>query len=537
MGKHVAGSVSFLSNIMYWKDSGYFDTASQEKWLLHTWSLSVEWQFYITYPVALIAIRKILSLKSIKIAVLLSTLLGFILCIFTTYKSPSAAYYLLPARAWEMMIGGVAYLYPFKLQIRAKRLLEYTGLALIVASYFLVSEKTPWPGYIAILPVLGSFFIIQAQNNNSIITSNGILQKLGAWSYSIYLWHWPMVVGIYYYSLSRSFIYLGLCLSVLLGFLSYNFIEKIKFKNNLESFSSYLRWKTLYIFLILCIAGIVVLKENGFITLAPANYQYLLNNAMASPYRDRCHISNYEDPSKACEYFGENISWATLGDSHSTELAYALAQKLHHNGIGLKHFSFSGCVPSFKEDKEFSKCSNWYNEAVSYILNNNSIQNVVLNHRFISILFGGDEESYPFNKSLKRTLVTSEVIRVTKRLDEVILKFAQSKEDVYVFYPIPELPKDISQLIHLAHRNGTSLLNVLGSDLKWYEKRNEYFISHFNNAKYPSNVHLLDPRDAFCTQTDCFAVKDGVPLYFDDDHPSVLGATKLVELIKKSEER
>ena len=202
LGKHVASSIGFLSNIVYWSESGYFTAASHGKWLLHTWSLSVEWQFYVMYPLVLIALRKFMSVKTIKKTVLLATVLGFIFCVIFTYKWPSPAYYLLPTRAWEMMVGGVAYLYPFTLQDKRKKLVEWSGIILVLSSYVLFTKDNPWPGYLAILPVLGSFLIIQAQRNDSLITGNVICQKLGAWSYSIYLWHWPLVVVIYYFSLS-----------------------------------------------------------------------------------------------------------------------------------------------------------------------------------------------------------------------------------------------------------------------------------------------------------------------------------------------
>ena len=121
LGKHVAGSMAFLSNVFYWMEAGYFDAASHEKWLLHTWSLSAEWQFYILYPLILVVLRKFMSAKKVKIAVLLITILCFIFSVIATYKWPSFSYYLLPTRAWEMLIGGIAYLYPFKLKENRKK--------------------------------------------------------------------------------------------------------------------------------------------------------------------------------------------------------------------------------------------------------------------------------------------------------------------------------------------------------------------------------------------------------------------------------
>lgn len=531
LGKHALSSVTFLSNFVFWTEAGYFDAASQEKWLLHTWSLSVEWQFYLIYPLILVAAKQYFTLKIIKLTVLIGSIVSFILAVIATYKSPDAAYFLLPTRAWEMLVGGVAYLYPFELNQneRNKKLLERLGVILILGTYLLMSEESPWPGYLAIFPVLGAFFIIQAQRNDSIITSNQVFQKLGTWSYSIYLWHWPLVVAIYYFSLNEQFIYVGIALSVLLGFLSYKYIEKIKFKPNFDNIFSYLKCKPIYMVLIVGACGMVVYKEDGFIAFTSTEYQYLIVNANPSPLRSKCHIEEYQKSANACEYFKEKIVWATFGDSHATEIAYALAEKLKLDDIGLKHFSFSGCKPSYKESENFSKCAKWYNETVQYLVENTDIKNVVFNHRFTMQLLGGNGFGYPQHANFE---ITEEVSRMTENMDELILLLASKKNNIYIFYPVPELPSNINQLIDQSFRHKDSLLEVLGTDLAWYQERNKYIINHFENANYPENVHLLKPQDVYCDKQTCYAVKDGIPLYFDDNHPSLMGAAKLVELIK-----
>jgi peptidoglycan/LPS O-acetylase OafA/YrhL len=528
LAKHAGSSIGFISNITYWRESGYFDASSHEKWLLHTWSLSAEWQFYIIYPLVLVAMRKFMLVKRMKATLLVGTVLGFIFCVIATYKSPNASYYLLPARAWEMMIGGIAFLYPFTLTERGKKLLEWFGLTLIIASYFLISQDNPWPGYLAFFPVIGTFLIIQAQRNESFITNNIFSQKIGGWSYSIYLWHWPLVVVIYYFSLNVMFTYLGIVLSVLLGYLSNRYIEKIKYRNDFGNLFAYLKCKPMYMSLFIFTAASVTFIQNGFLNLAPPEYAYLIKGAQPSPYRNKCHITQYQIPAESCEYFGSNVTWATFGDSHSTEIAYALAEKLRTKDIGLKHFSFSGCTPSYLEDDEFSKCSKWYNETVNYILNDNKIRNVLLNHRFTERVLGGDTKSYP---KISSTNITDEILRITKRIDNLIIELASNKDNVYVFYPIPELQRNINKLIDFSYLENSGLTDIYGTDLSWYSERNKYFIHHFDNAKYPKNVYLLRSQDVFCDENKCFAVRDGVPLYFDDNHPSILGAAKLVNLI------
>lgn len=528
LGKHVGSSMFFLSNIVYWNEAGYFDAASHEKWLLHTWSLSAEWQFYIIYPLIIISIRKFMTLYAMKATILIGTLLGFIFCVIATYKWTDGAYYLLPARAWEMMIGGVAYLYPFKLTENKKRIFEYVGLSLIALAYIFISKENSWPGYLSFIPVFGAFLLIQSQRNNSIVTGNVIFQYLGKWSYSIYLWHWPIAVAIYYFSLNEDFIYLGILLSIALGFLSNKYIESIKFSVHFNKGTQFLKCKPIGLVVLTGMHGGVVFVNNGFSNLAPYEYKGLINNAIPSPYREKCHIGNYQDPSLSCEYFGKNISWVTFGDSHTVEIAYALAEKLKHKDIGLKHFSFSACKPSYKDDG-FSICSRWYNETVEYIISNDNIKNVVFNHRFTAGIFGGTANNYPDESEIT---VSNEAISVVKKLDELILLLASKKNNVYIFYPIPELPRPINQLIAKKIRSGHSLDNIIGTNVEWYNERNKYITEHFNQSKYPKNVHFLNSKNVFCDDNYCYAVRDGIPLYFDDNHPSVLGANKLVELIK-----
>ena len=172
LSKHLASSIGFVSNVVYWRESGYFDATSYEKWLLHTWSLSVEWQFYILYPVVLIILKEFLSLENLKRIIILGTVLSFGLSVIATMKWPNPAYYLLPTRAWEMMIGGIAFLYPWNLSKNKKKLTEITGFLLILASYIFVSSAIPWPGYFAIFPVLGAYLVIISNQQSSIITNN-----------------------------------------------------------------------------------------------------------------------------------------------------------------------------------------------------------------------------------------------------------------------------------------------------------------------------------------------------------------------------
>tara|TARA_R110002012_G_scaffold138681_1_gene295518 strand:+ start:2206 stop:4098 length:1893 start_codon:yes stop_codon:yes gene_type:complete len=529
LGLHAASSLSFVSNINYWAEAGYFDAESRQKWLLHTWSLSVEWQFYLIYPIFLVFLKKLMNIHSMKKVILLSTFFCLLLSVILTYHQPSFSYYILVSRAWEMMFGGFAFFYPLRLSEKNKKITEVFGLSLIFSSYFLFSEEYLWPGVYAIFPVVGALLVLLAERDDSLITSNYISQKIGSWSYSIYLWHWPIVVAIYYFLLSEAFIYMGILLSILLGFVSYKFIEKIKFKTKYSSIMDYLKCKPIYIAGVTALLGIIVFQFNGFVQSAPPAYSELISKINPSPLRDSCHINSYRPPKDSCEYFEDkHITWAVIGDSHSTEIAYALAEKVDAYGQGIKHFSFSGCKTSFGKPEGFSPCTRWYNESVDYILSTDSIENVVIIHRYTKQIVGGDAYEYPGFTNLDNH--TSH-LELTKNLDALINTFSKNKKNVYVYYPIPELHRSITQLIGRQLKKDVNFSEVKGTSYDWYKERNSFIISHFDNSTYPKNVNLLRSQDVFCDSEYCLAVKDGLPLYFDHNHPSMLGAKELVDLI------
>ncbi len=123
LGQQIEKGSLFTSNLLFAKGGGYFDTAEHTKWLLHTWSLSVEWQFYIFFPIVIIILKKYLSFKNIKHVIITLFLISFIYCIYATYKDSKTAYFLLTSRAWEMLLGGVAFLYPWSLKKKILKLL------------------------------------------------------------------------------------------------------------------------------------------------------------------------------------------------------------------------------------------------------------------------------------------------------------------------------------------------------------------------------------------------------------------------------
>ena len=189
-GKHGLESLIFISNITFWRESGYFEAVSSGKLFLHTWSLSVEWQFYLIYPIVLLLISKVMPLRYVKYVLLFGFMLSYLICIFGAYKYQSANFYLLPSRAWEMLLGALAFVFSFKFKDDATA--SFLGIILILLSMFFIDASIVWPSWYSMVPALGAFLVIWSDVDWRFYGYR-IFQYLGLMSYSIYLWHWPFL--------------------------------------------------------------------------------------------------------------------------------------------------------------------------------------------------------------------------------------------------------------------------------------------------------------------------------------------------------
>lgn len=533
LSQHIKSSAGFFSNITYMNEAGYFDSASHDKWLLHTWSLSVEWQFYIIYPVILITSSRLLSLTSLPKTTIVLAALSFILCIIASVHWPASSFFSLSTRAWEMLLGGIIYFYPIKLNKKGRLITELLGIVLIVTSYILLNGEDTWPGTLTLFPVLGAGLIILANNNNSVISQNSFIQRIGTYSYSIYLWHWPIYVALNHFQYNDIIhSILGIIFSLILGAISYHLIEKkLVFNSKKLPLSKALFHPTvIFTFSSIALASLI-LHHHGLPDRFNPKLQSSFSQISPSPLREQCHSrkKNYIPPNEACTYFKEDIKWAVLGDSHTIEIAYALANAVKENDQGIKHYSFSGCIPSYKQDKNFSRCVSWTNDAVTDIINNNSIENIVINYRYSRALFGDIDKYYPElgdekNETNRKMMMQS--------LKMMINDLANSKKQVYIFLPIPELSERIPKLLSNAYSYGlTHFGNIKGTSHDYYLRRNDYILDFFDTEVFSENVMIVRTADLFCDTQTCFAMLKGVPLYFDDDHPSIKGAELLIQPI------
>jgi peptidoglycan/LPS O-acetylase OafA/YrhL len=230
LAKHAGASLLFFSNQVYWKESGYFDADAHEKWLLHTWSLSVEWQFYLLYPLLIVAVHRLFRRPGGVAGALWAVFLASLAwSAWLAFANPSKAFFLLPTRAWEMLAGGLIYVHQDACNrlARARGWLEPAGLAAILAASLLLTADTPWPGLAALLPVGGAMLVILDSGGRTRLLGGGAIQGIGRWSYSIYLWHWPVVVWLYQSQSGQDGVWIaaGMAASILLGWLSFRLVE------------------------------------------------------------------------------------------------------------------------------------------------------------------------------------------------------------------------------------------------------------------------------------------------------------------------
>lgn len=201
LGRSILASIVFISNILFYTSSGYFDQKMQVNPVLHTWSLSVEEQFYILFPLLLLAMRRLSAIK--KSGVLLALLLASLAyAAYRVQREPSAAFYLVQFRAWELLIGSVLALGAIP-QIADRRLAELVGIGGLISialSVVLMSKSTLFPGLAALAPCMGAAAIIYAGSGVSTgisrLLSTAPLRFTGWISYSLYLWHWPIFVFV-----------------------------------------------------------------------------------------------------------------------------------------------------------------------------------------------------------------------------------------------------------------------------------------------------------------------------------------------------
>ena len=392
LSKHVLGGATFSSNIMLWKESGYFDNISDTKPLLHLWSLGVEEQFYLGLPVLMFLTTKVASLRARSLLIAAPALASFCYCIYVSGVDATTAFYSPLSRVWELLAGSLLASISSQSKTKLPKFFSrspYLGINLIFAGVFFVDLGEVSSGYWALLPVVGAVLLISDSSNNLVknVLSSKMFVGLGLISYPLYLWHWPVLsflrilegrtppVGL------RA---LALVLSFVLAIVTYRCIE-IPLKRHAKK-------RALLPFLVfgmaICIACSALVYANDGIRSRPIEHQavkydgdigheafhnYIANNfypcTPAWVYKSaliwdgavRCNQSKKDTP----------IDTILLGDSHAEHLFIGLAESLPNHNVG---FYIRG-VPPIRDNSEFQPL---YDE----VLRNSNIRYVIVSARW-----------------------------------------------------------------------------------------------------------------------------------------------------------
>jgi peptidoglycan/LPS O-acetylase OafA/YrhL len=532
LAKHVAGGAAFVSNFLLYHESGYFDNTSETKPMLHLWSLAIEEQFYIFWPLLLAFVWK-RKWSFLRITAVIGVL-SFAANIFLIQKNPVAAFYWPISRFWELMVGGLlAYtaLHKPVLIRRYKNLQSTVGFILLLAGAVLINNEKAFPGWWALLPTLASFFIISAGPEgwfNKHVLSTRIFVWFGLISYPLYLWHWLLLsfIRVIEGSLAEGRIIrvIAVVVAIVLSWLTCRFVEKpIRRKG---SYRAALALAAAMVLMATAAMGIV--HFHGIEDRA-ATRNSTFNAAIAEQFSGP--VWQYTNNDYCLRRFplkeSQEFKWwfcmlqkdrpptmILLGNSYANELYPGLASRpeLARQVV----LSIGTCDPGHVESTSNTgpeRDSPCYGDRGA--LQEEFIDKIIVNNRSIHFAILDGLRSKPD---------ADYIHRLKERID-----FLESQGvQVFVFYPHLVVDFDMrecfSRPLFPATRSCTLPLS-LRKDLNAHFKALVDSI-HASNPK----VLFFDQNDLFCNERDCSLIRDGLPLYRDEyHHISEFGSIRVAE--------
>jgi peptidoglycan/LPS O-acetylase OafA/YrhL len=353
VARNGSSSLLFVSNFIYAFTGSYFGNSADNNVFLHTWSLSVEWQFYLLLPLALLFVNRYLKNDQKKYfnLCLIAIVVIFAGALVVTRYRPNMSFYLLPTRSWEMLAGGLAFLTQTNLSTRRRKVLSITGFVILLIGMVFLHKDMKWPGLYTLTPVAATYLIIVCNVNDFKILKAGIIQFFGKISYSLYLWHWPVfVIGNYLGAPSTPlYAFLGILLSIGLGYLSYRYIESFEISKNRYIVATTGGFAALALVAAIFYVNPVVFKND---TVLIANYEAINNAAHNKQFEvDSCFIRSVStgmdtyNKSKCLPFHKGKKNILLLGDSHAAQFYQALRKHFTPKGVNLGHASASSCLP------------------------------------------------------------------------------------------------------------------------------------------------------------------------------------------------
>ena len=542
LGTHITSAVLFISNHRFLGEAGYFDIASNEKWLLHTWSLSVEWQFYMLLPIVMMVVWQFLGKQAVKVTLVTMGVLSFLLAVYKVSYSPDNAFYLLPYRAWEMLAGGWVWWATRHRQVsfRAALTLQALGFIALIYSITFFDTHIPWPGIFALAPVVGTMFIIAAQQQNSVFTNSLLAQKIGARSYSIYLWHWPAVVFINYASQqdNLTWIILGIVFSLLMGDLSYRYIE-IVFNRRINKHEVKKQVQVLialFVVVELLAIGTRHLHVEGRL---PESVELASNETFnRNPRLEECLLSSGRDITTAgCIHGYGPLAAVLVGDSHANAVVSSIVEATHGDG-SVQEFSYNSCptLLGLHSKMAGSECAAFNERLIDKLATPSKVPIIVVAritgsifgynevhqyHNIPTIYFGND-----IQQKASAVLADYEAQQI-----KTLCKLSESRP-VYLMRPLPEMVVDVPNTLYRSQMfSGTQSDYSISIDD--YHLRHDAIWQAQDKAVASCGVTILNPLPYLCHDAKCWGSENGRPFYYDSNHLSEFGNKRLVPMFEQ----
>jgi len=517
----------FGSNVLFWRETGYFNIAAEEKPLLHTWSLAVEEQYYVLFPIFLFLAWRYGKNRVFWMIVVMASI-SLLLSEWGWRNKATANFYLAPSRAWELFSGSIAAFIVQRKGVQKNNPLAMLGLAAIVFSIFAYDESTPFPSFYALVPVLGVVLLVLYANKDTLagkVLSTKAFVGVGLISYSAYLWHQPLFAFARIEIVSQPSELLMIFLSVLAIFLAYGswrYVEKpFRNKENIARRSIFLGSIIGVIFFVS--VGYYGHKQNGF------------------------SINNRNDVSIEIDTLTQNLMPIyVIGDSHGQHLMHGLSAL---SSEAVTNMTSGGCIPFRDVDRydsrfEVGACARTINKNLDSLSKIAKPSVVILSSMGPVYLDGTpfNGKDYARVTGLGVELVSDKTIVNHYDVFEIGMRTTlaelalNSNLEVVFAVDIPELgidlgcqyvPKKISLLgFHLYDAvKEISIESCAVSRVAYDERTERYKALVFRVLQDYPNVHLFDPTPHFCDEERCFGALDKFGfLYRDIDHLSSSGS-------------
>ena len=526
---------TFTSNILFWRETGYFNAASELKPLLHTWSLAVEEQFYIFFPVLLLVLWRFSSRIVLYIIVALSVTSLF-LSHWGSIAAPSATFYLIPTRAWELGAGSICAFLLKNRQPYKNNALSGLGLILILGSIFLYDSNTPFPSLWALVPVGGTALIILFAQSTT-LTANLLSIRpivfIGLISFSAYLWHQPLFAFAHMQSLSApptSTMYLLIALSFGLAVFSWRYIEQ-PFRGRENSFRITRRQvfglsiSAMALFSAIGLAGHLTGGAPFRQTPSGVAWQDLdldrrlaLNPGLGLQCIEGNSFQNVvTNPNCRTGDTPRVLLW---GDSYAMHLAGALQASDLSEKHAFIQLALSQCSPILNRGINGSivtaqECIDFNDQVAAYLKESDNIKFVIMSSPY------GCFERATFDRAGQRRDTIDEDYCYTQMVETAEMIVSLGKVPVFVTPP-PANGTDIGQCLGsaLARHLPLSVCNYSNSAMS-LERIQTYDIMDQLKDHYT----VIDLRDTLCFSGVCTTEAEGVFLYRDAGHLSVEGSS------------